>query len=242
MVKKPKVAILLPAFNEASTIELTIKAFNGLVPGTQIVVCDNNSSDGTAEIARRAGATVIHEAKTGKGYAVRRLFSEVDAEIYVLCDADLTYEAGALPRMIQVFHDENLDMLIGCRKAVECAAYPAGHQIGNRFFSGLFSLLYRCKSRDLFSGYRVMSKAFVKQTWVSRGFEIETELSACAAMLGYRTGEIETLYLARPAGSYSKLKTLRDGFRILAAMLLFRCKRARPNTLFQAPARPVAAD
>lgn len=227
-----RVAVLLPAYNEAASIVQTIKAFSSALPDARIYVCDNASLDDTARLARAAGATVYEEPRKGKGYAVKRLFAVAQADIYVLCDADLTYDATAVPAMIEALRARHLDMVTGVRQAADDAAFRAGHRFGNRLFNWLFTRLFGYRVNDVFSGLRIMSRRFVKSLPVgSSGFEIETELTATAAAMRLPCAEMPIAYGARPEGSVSKLRTYRDGTRILFAFFnLFR--EYRPIPLF----------
>lgn len=210
------VAVILPAHNEAQVVGETVKSFISALPGCIVVVCDNRSTDSTAEAARKAGALVIDEPALGKGNAVRRLLATVDAELYVMADADTTYDANAARDMIALMEQEHLDMVTGVRKHVDQAAYRRGHILGNIFFNKLFSNLFKTKTQDVFSGYRVLSGRFARALPVQAvGFEIETEMSAVASILKLSIGEHPVRYLPRPTGSHSKLSTYRDGIKIL---------------------------
>lgn len=217
------VAVLLPALNEEVAIAATIESFRAVLPAAVICVCDNGSTDQTVAVAKGAGAIVLSEPERGKGNAMRRMFSGVDADIYVMCDADLTYDAAALPRMIEMLTTNDLDMVIGARASTESACYRAGHKIGNKFFCWLFSRLFSCNVVDLFSGFRVLSRRYVKSVLLtSSGFEVEAELSAAAVINGLPFAETPVGYFSRPEGSKSKLRTYRDGWLILMAILKFR--------------------
>ncbi|MFM8499534.1 MAG: glycosyltransferase family 2 protein [Chakrabartia sp.] len=223
----PRVAILLPCYNEAAAIGQTIADFRAALPGATIYVYDNNSSDGTAEIARAAGAVVRTERMQGKGHVVRRMFADVDADIYVMADGDATYEAAAAPGLIALLRDEQLDMVVGARKSEVEAAYRRGHRLGNKLLTGMLAWLFGRTFTDILSGYRVFSRRFVKSFPVlSEGFEIETEISVHALELRMPVAERVTAYAARPEGSESKLNTYRDGWRILMMILtLFRIEK-----------------
>ncbi|MFM7028129.1 MAG: glycosyltransferase family 2 protein [Chakrabartia sp.] len=222
-----RIAILLPCFNEAAAIGQTINEFRAALPEAQIYVYDNNSSDGTAEIARAAGAIVRTERMQGKGHVVRRMFADVDADIYVMADGDATYEAAAAPGLIALLRDEQLDMVVGARKSEVEAAYRPGHRLGNKLLTGMLAWLFGRTFTDILSGYRVFSRRFVKSFPVlSEGFEIETEISVHALELRMPVAERVTAYAARPEGSASKLNTYRDGWRILRMILtLFRIEK-----------------
>lgn len=217
-----RIAILLPCYNEGKAITHVIASFREIIPSAQIVVIDNASTDDTAEKAQSVGATVIGESLPGKGNAVRRGFSEVEADIYVMADGDGTYDATALPQLINKLVTDRLDMIVGTRAEKEQAAYRSGHRMGNRLFNTVFAKLFGARFTDIFSGYRVFSRRFVKTfPAISTGFEIETEISVHAIMLRAPVAEIPTSYGARHEGTESKLRTYRDGARILSRILLF---------------------
>ena len=225
-----RIAIILPCYNEETAVGATIEAFRSHVPEAEIWVCDNRSTDRTAEIARGKGARVIIEPLAGKGNAVRRLFAEVDADVYVLADGDLTYDASAAPRLVGALLSDRYDMIVGRRIPAQHAAYRTGHHFGNQLFSMAASLLFGFQVADILSGYRVFSRRFVKTfPATSEGFEIESEFNVHAIDQRLPTCELETLYFARPDGSTSKLSTFRDGLRIAVALLrLFRDARPFP--------------
>ncbi|MCA1455073.1 glycosyltransferase [Bradyrhizobium sp. BRP22] len=222
-----RVAVLVPCFNEEAAIGTVVADFRKALPQAQIFVYDNNSRDRTAEIARAAGAEVRSERRQGKGHVVRRMFADVDADIYVLVDGDATYDAPSAPRMIEALVNDHLDMVVGVRIDQSVAAYRRGHRTGNRMLTGFLSAVFGHAFRDMLSGYRVFSRRFIKSFPVlSDGFEIETELSVHALELALPVGEIATPYYARPEGSVSKLNTWRDGFRILGTILrLYRSEK-----------------
>ncbi len=197
------------------------------LPGATVYVYDNNSSDGTIAAARKAGATVRAERQQGKGHVVRRMFADVDADVYVMADGDLTYDPAAAPAMVELLLADQLDMVVGTRRHEAKDAYRGGHVMGNRVFTGLLSGLFGRSFSDIFSGYRVFSRRFVKSFPVlSAGFEIETEMSVHALELRMPVGEIETAYGARPEGSHSKLSTYADGWKILKTIAtLYRVER-----------------
>jgi glycosyltransferase involved in cell wall biosynthesis len=221
------VAVLVPCFNEATAVATVIKDFRAVLPQATIYVYDNNSTDQTAEIARAAGATVRRETRQGKGNVVRRMFADVDADLFVLVDGDATYDAPSATAMITRLLDDRLDMVVGARTAPERAAYRPGHQTGNWLFTTFVGTVFKSAFTDILSGYRVFSRRFVKSfPALSRGFEIETELTVHALELELPVAEIATPYYARPAGSASKLSTWRDGFRILTTIMrLYRSER-----------------
>lgn len=223
----PTVAVILPCYNEAAAIGATVAAFRAALPDARIYVYDNNSRDGTAEVARSAGAVVRVERMQGKGHVVRRMFADVEADIYVLADGDATYDASAAPAMVARLWEEQLDMVVGARQSEAEAAYRRGHVLGNRMLTGLLAQMFGNSFSDILSGYRVFSRRFVKSFPVlSAGFEIETEISVHCLELAMPVAEVVTRYGARPDGSQSKLSTYRDGWRILKMMVdLYRSER-----------------
>jgi len=225
--KQARIAVLLPCYNEEAAIAATVAGFKAALPQATIYVYDNNSRDRTREVAAKAGAIVRSERQQGKGHVVRRMFADVDADIYVMADGDLTYDPKAAPEMVELLLAEQLDMVVGTRRHEEKDAYRRGHALGNRAFTGLLSGLFGRSFSDIFSGYRVFSSRFVKSFPVlSSGFEIETEISVHALELRMPVGEIETAYAARPVGSQSKLSTYSDGWRILKTIVtLYRIER-----------------
>lgn len=225
--QRPRVAVLLPCYNEAAAIGATVAAFRRALPDAQIYVYDNNSRDATAAVAKAAGAEVRTERSQGKGNVVRRMFADVDADIYVLADGDATYDADAAPAMIARLLDEQLDMVVGARQSEVQAAYRRGHRLGNRLLTGCVAWIFGRSFSDILSGYRVFSKRFVKSFPVlAGGFEIETEITVHALELKMPVAEVVTAYAARPEGSASKLSTYRDGWRILRTILnLFRTEK-----------------
>jgi len=222
-----RIAVILPCYNEEAAIAQTVAGFRSALPGAAIYVYDNNSSDRTIELARAAGAIVRTERQQGKGHVVRRMFADVDADVYVMADGDLTYDPKAAPEMVRMLFGEQYDMVVGTRQHEAAEAYRGGHVLGNRLFTGLLSGLFGRSFTDIFSGYRVFSRRFVKSFPVlSAGFEIETEISVHALELRMPVGEMETAYGARPEGSASKLSTYRDGWRILKTIAtLYRIER-----------------
>jgi glycosyltransferase involved in cell wall biosynthesis len=223
----PDIAVILPCFNEEAAIAATVAGFRTALPGATIYVYDNNSGDATREVAAKAGAIVRSERQQGKGNVVRRMFADVDADIYVMADGDLTYDPAAAPAMVDMLIAEQLDMVVGTRRHEHKQAFRGGHVLGNRLFTGLLARLFGRSFSDIFSGYRVFSRRFVKSFPVlSSGFEIETEISVHALELKMPVGEVETAYGARLEGSHSKLSTFGDGGRILGTIVtLYRVER-----------------
>ena len=222
-----RVAVLVPCFNEEATIAKVVADFRAALPEAAIYVYDNNSVDGTVDVARAAGALVRRETHQGKGNVVRRMFADVDADVYVLVDGDATYDAASARTMIARLVEERLDMVVGARVDQHEAAYRLGHRTGNRLLTRFFALAFHATFSDILSGYRVFSRRFVKSFPVlSRGFEIETEFSVHALELELAVAEMPTPYYARPEGSTSKLSTWRDGWRILLTIVgLYRSER-----------------
>jgi hypothetical protein len=222
-----RIAVLVPCYNEAAAIGQVVADFRAVLPEAAIYVYDNNSSDATAEIARAAGALVRLETRRGKGNVVRRMFADVDADVYLLVDGDATYHAASARPMIVRLADERLDMVVGTRVEKDAAAYRPGHRAGNRMLTRFFAVVFNATFTDILSGYRVFSRRFVKSFPVlSRGFEIEIELAVHALALELPVAEVAAPYYARPQGSASKLATWRDGLRILATIIgLYRSER-----------------
>ena len=222
-----RIAVLLPCYNEEAAIAQTVAGFRAALPGADIYVYDNNSSDRTIAVAAEAGAVVRTERMQGKGHVVRRMFADVEADVYVMADGDATYDAAAAPELVRRLVEEQLDMVVGARKSEVEEAYRRGHRMGNRLFTGLLARLFGRTFSDIFSGYRVFSRRFVKSfPALARGFETETEISVHALELAMPVAEVVTAYGARPEGSASKLSTWRDGWRIMKTILhLFRIER-----------------
>jgi glycosyltransferase involved in cell wall biosynthesis len=227
-----EVAVLLPCYNEEHAIAKVVGDFRAALPEATIYVYDNNSTDHTADAARKAGAVVRRESHQGKGYVVRRMFNDIEADIYVLADGDATYDAASAPAMVAKLVGERLDMVVASRIDREEAAYRRGHRAGNRLLTGFVAHMFGRAFSDMLSGYRVFSRRFVKSFPIlSGGFEIETELTVHALELDLPVGEVATPYYSRPQGSASKLSTWSDGFRIL--WTVFKLYRAeRPLSLF----------
>jgi glycosyltransferase involved in cell wall biosynthesis len=221
------VAVLIPCYNEARAITKVVADFRAALPDATIYVYDNNSTDGTGEAARAAGAVVRRETRQGKGHVVRRMFNDVEADIYVLVDGDATYDAPSAPAMISKLVEEQLDMVVATRVESEQMAYRRGHRAGNRLLTGFVANMFGRSFTDMLSGYRVFSRRFVKSLPIlSGGFEIETELTVHALELELPVGELATPYYSRLGGSESKLSTWSDGFRILWMILkLYRAER-----------------
>ena len=228
----PRIAVLLPCYNEEAAIGQVVRDFRRALPQAQIYVYDNASSDRTSTVAADAGAVVVQEPLRGKGNVVRRMFADVEADIYVLVDGDDTYDAAAAPKLIETLCREQLDMVNAARCNTSQDAYRRGHRFGNRLFTQLVSSLFGKRFNDILSGYRVFSRRFVKSfPALAKGFEIETELTVHALELRMPVGEVLTAYKERPVGSESKLSTFKDGFRILRTILRL-AKEERPFASF----------
>ncbi|WP_313615652.1 glycosyltransferase [Agrobacterium sp.] len=226
------VAVLLPCYNEAATIAGVVRGFREALPSARIIVYDNNSTDGTALQAMLAGAEVLRERRQGKGHVVRRMFADIEADIYVMADGDGTYSPADAEELIRTLLTERADMVVGTRRGVTADAGRQGHAAGNRMFNLLYRSIFGSDFTDIFSGYRAFSRRFVKSfPAVSAGFEIETEMSVHASRLKLPVCELELDYGRRPEGSHSKLSTYKDGMRILwmFAMLM---KETRPFAFF----------
>lgn len=225
--RTPAVAVIIPAWNEASTIAKVVTDFREALPGARLSVYDNNSSDPTARAARAAGAEVRPEPRQGKGHVVRRALADIEADVYVLVDGDATYDAPSAPGMVELLLAQQLDMVVARRRLTGKGAYRPGHQFGNWLLTATVRRIFGSGLNDLLSGYRVFSRRFVKSfPTPSTGFEIETELSIHALALQLPVAEIDTPYFARPEGSHSKLGTWRDGVSILGTILrlfVFEC-------------------
>jgi glycosyltransferase involved in cell wall biosynthesis len=227
-----RVAVLIPCYNEAATIGTVIKDFRAALPTAAIYVYDNNSSDDTIKVADQAGALIRREYQQGKGHVVRRMFADIEADVYVLVDGDDTYEASAAGRLVDKLMSDGLDLVTAKRKAISGEAYRFGHQFGNRLLTFLVAKSFGSRVSDMLSGYRILSRRFVKSFPVlTGGFEIETELTAHALELGMPQDEVETVYRERPAGSDSKLSTYRDGAKILLTIVRL-LKAERPLAFF----------
>lgn len=229
-----KVAVLIPCFDEAGTIRKVVGDFRAVLPDATVHVCDNNSADDTAAMAIEAGAEVHVERLSGKGNAVRRLFADVEADVYVLVDGDDTYEAADAPTLIEAMVGQGLDFVNGRRRVSSQFAYRPGHRIGNWLLTSIVGLIFGRRLRDMLSGYKVFSRRFVKSfPGMATGFEIETELVVHALELQMPIAELDTAYRDRPPGSTSKLSTFRDGRRILGTIFVM-IKEERPLQFFSA--------
>jgi len=229
---EPSVAVLLPCYNEEQTIGDVVRRFREALPSAQIYVYDNNSRDLTALKARSAGAIVVREPRQGKGNVVRRMFADIEADIYLMADGDGTYQPEDAPQLINMLVTERSDMAVGTRRGVTDDAGRAGHAFGNRIFNGLYKTLFGRDFTDIFSGYRAFTRRFVKSfPAVSGGFEIETEMSVHASQLKLPVSEMPLDYGRRPEGSSSKLSTFRDGARILW-MFTMLMKETQPLRFF----------
>ena len=228
------VAVLVPCYNEERTIAEVVRGFRAALPAAEIYVYDNNSKDRTVERAREAGAIVSAEPLQGKGNVVRRMFADIEADVYVMVDGDNTYHAPSAPKLVEKLLAGKLDMVVGARVDSEEAAYRPGHRFGNRMLTGFVARLFGERFKDILSGYRAFSRRYVKSfPALAKGFETETELTVHALELRMPVAEVPTPYGARPAGSASKLNTYRDGIRILLQILrLFREERPLQFFLF----------
>ncbi|MEO0347207.1 MAG: glycosyltransferase family 2 protein [Pseudomonadota bacterium] len=226
------IAVLVPCYNEAATIGTVVEDFRAALPDATIYVYDNNSSDDTKAVASAAGAVVRTETRQGKGHVVRRMFADIEADVYVLVDGDDTYDAPAAPKLVDRLIDDGLDMVTGTRAASSDAAYRTGHRFGNRLLTGLVAFSFGSEVSDMLSGYRVLSRRFVKSfPLLSGGFEIETEMTVHALELGMPQAEVTTDYKERPEGSESKLNTYGDGLKILVTIVRM-LKEERPLAFF----------
>ncbi|AXJ94319.1 glycosyl transferase [Sphingomonas sp. FARSPH] len=226
-VTQPRIAVLLPCYNEEAAIAQTVAGFLAALPGATVYVYDNNSRDRTVEVARAAGAIVRRERIQGKGNVVRRMFADIDADVYVMADGDATYDAASAPALVARLLEEQADMIVGSRISQVQESYRRGHRFGNALLTGMLARLFGRSFTDILSGYRVFSRRFVKSfPSLSSGFEIETEISVHALELKMPVAEVETPYFARPEGSTSKLSTYSDGWRILRTIVtLYRIER-----------------
>lgn len=238
--RSPRIAILIPCYNEGQTIFTVVSDFAAEFPNATIYVYDNNSTDDTKTRAAAAGATVRSEALQGKGNVVRRMFADIEADVYVLVDGDGTYDAPSAKRMVECLLKNSLDMVNAARVPATQAAFRRGHLFGNRLLTSMVAIVFGTQIRDMLSGYRVFSRRFVKSfPALSSGFETEAEITVYALDLRLPVAEVETPYRPRVSGSTSKLRTFRDGFRILHIILLL-IKEERPLQLFSAIAAGLA--
>lgn len=226
------IAVLVPCYNEEVAIAKVVRDFAAALPEAKIYMYDNCSTDRTAEVARAAGAVVRAEPLPGKGNVVRRMFADIEADVYILVDGDDTYEAAAAPEMVERLVGENLDMVSGARANYDESSYRPGHRFGNALLSGIVAVVFGNRFKDMLTGYRVFSRRFVKSfPALASGFEIETELTVHALELRMPVVEVATRYNDRPVGTASKLNTYRDGFRILMTILVL-LKEERPLPFF----------
>lgn len=229
-LERQRIAILLPCYNEALTVAAIVRDFNACLPGAPVYVFDNNSTDDTVAIARAAGAIVRGVQQQGKGNVIRRMFADIDADIYIMVDGDDTYDASVAPQLAARLVAEGLDMLVGTRVTQEQEAYRFGHRFGNKLLTGFVAAVFGNTFTDMLSGYRVFSRRYAKSFAAhSAGFETETELTVHALELRMPVAEVATVYRARPEGSVSKLNTYRDGWRILWMIVkLFKNEKPLP--------------
>jgi glycosyltransferase involved in cell wall biosynthesis len=229
-----RIAVLIPCYNEEAAIGQTVRDFRAQFPKADLYVYDNNSKDQTSARAREAGAIVRIEPRQGKGNVVRRMFADIEADIYVLVDGDDTYDATAAPGLVKTLVDDGLDIVTGRRVHTQADAYRAGHVLGNKLLTGLTALMFQVKLRDMLSGYRIMSRRFVKSfPFTAEGFGIETEMTVHSVRMLMPMAEIDTHYKERPVGSVSKLNTYRDGFKILFTIAAL-VREERPLIFFGA--------
>lgn len=236
-----RIAVLIPCYNEETTIASVVGDFYAALPDCSVYVYDNNSTDNTAAVAATAGAVVRREPMQGKGNVVRRMLADVEADVFVVVDGDATYDAAACPAMIEKLLSDGLDLVNGVRVATARAAFRRGHRFGNVVLTGLIKLIFGSGLDDILSGYKVMSRRFVKSIpLLSGGFETETELAIHALSLHMPIVEMPTSYRDRPHGSNSKLNTYRDGIKILRA-IIWLMKEERPLLFFSIAAAAFAA-
>lgn len=234
IAKQARIAVLVPCMNEEVTIAKVVKDFKKALPNATVYVYDNNSTDRTAEVAEKAGAVIGYEKRAGKGNVVRRMFAEIDADIYLMVDGDDTYDASQAPVLVDTLIADKADMVVGARIGADSDHQRAGHAFGNKMFNVLYTRLFGREFTDIFSGYRAFTRRFVKSfPAVSAGFEIETELSVHASQLRLPVAEVAFPYADRPEGSESKLSTFRDGARILKTIIVL-LKEYKPFWFFGA--------
>jgi glycosyltransferase involved in cell wall biosynthesis len=224
------IAVLLPCYNEGSAIYNVVKAFKDTLPTAQIYVYDNNSTDDTRHQAALAGAIVRQELRQGKGHVVRRMFSDIEADIYIMADGDGTYDTASAPLLIQLLLENELDMVVGTRREQTDSAHRTGHKLGNILFNWALKILFLSPFKDIFSGYRVFSRRFVKSfPALSAGFDIETEMSIHTLFNQIPFMEFETPFFDRAEGTESKLSTFKDGIKIMWRMVhLFKEYKPMP--------------
>jgi glycosyltransferase involved in cell wall biosynthesis len=238
---KPQIAVLIPCLNEEAAIREVVADFRAALPDALIFVYDNGSTDNTVAVARSAGAVVRSEPLKGKGNVVARMFADIEADVYVMVDGDNTYDAASAPALIDHLLTGSLDMVNGAREETSQAAYRRGHRLGNRVLTGLVAWVFGARFNDMLSGYRVMSKRFVKSfPALASGFETETELTVHALQLRTPIAEVATPYRERPPSSSSKLRTIPDGIRILR-LITRLIREERPLEFFSAVAMLLAA-
>jgi len=231
MTQTPTLAVLIPCYNEALAIAGVVTGFHAALPAATVYVYDNNSTDDTASLAREAGALVFSEPLQGKGHVVRRMFRDIEADFYLLVDGDGTYDPALAPEMLRLAQAQKIDLVNGVR---EGAAYRFGHQFGNRLLTGMVTSIFGNRVQDMLSGYKLLSRRFVKSfPALSGGFDIETELTVHALELSLPIAHVTGTYKGRPEGSASKLNTFRDGFKILWLIAVL-VKHERPMQLFSA--------
>ena len=241
MLNAPRIAVIIPCYNEAAAIGKVVRDFRTALPRAEIAVYDNNSRDDTGAVARAAGAAVYHEPLQGKGHVIRRMFADVEADVYVLVDGDDTYDAAAAPAMVDTLVRERLDLINGRRRETDRENYRRGHRLGNLVLTGMAKRLFGDRLDDMLSGYKIFSRRYVKSfPAMSTGFEIETELTIHALEMNMPIAEIDTSYRNRPEGSVSKLNTFRDGFRIVG-MIMRLLKDVRPLAFFSTIAALLSA-
>ena len=228
----PAIAVLIPCYNEALTVGAVVRDFRAALPEAVIHVYDNNSTDGTIEAARQAGARLSSESLQGKGHVVRRMFRDIEADFYILVDGDGTYDAGIAPQMLALARANKIDLVNCARISAQAEAYRFGHQFGNQFLTGMVKRIFGNRVRDMLSGYKLLSRRFVKSfPAISGGFDIETELTIHALELSLPIAHVEGRYQGRPEGSTSKLNTYKDGLKILWLIAVL-VKHERPIQLF----------
>jgi len=239
--KSFQTAVLIPCYNEERTIASVVRDFSAALPDCLVFVYDNNSTDRTAAEAAAAGAIVRRERTQGKGNVLRRMLADVEADVYIVVDGDATYDANACPGMVEILLTEGLDLVNGARVATDKSAFRRGHHLGNALLTGLIKLIFGTGLDDILSGYKVMSRRFVKSIpLLSGGFETETELAIHALSLRMPIAEMPTSYRNRPSGSASKLSTYRDGIKILST-IVWLMKEERPLLFFSIAGAALAA-